>query len=69
MKNEAEQTSVVCHWEENFGGVYETECAKMFVIVDGTPTENEMRFCCYCGRTVVVAPYREADDREGEMTP
>lgn len=27
-----------------------TDCGESFDITEGTPTENHMRFCCYCGK-------------------
>ena len=27
-----------------------TECHNDFIIIDGTPTDNKMKFCCYCGK-------------------
>lgn len=38
-----------CEWEEDRDGNWETACGEMFVIIDGTPTENSMRYCPYCG--------------------
>lgn len=32
--------------------LWETECDELFDFVDGTPTENGMRYCCYCGRPI-----------------
>ena len=44
-----EQLSV-CHWaEDEDSGAYDTECGHTFALNDGTPAENEMAFCCYCG--------------------
>lgn len=44
---------------------WDTSCRQLFEIYDGTPTENGMTFCCYCGK-----PIREAIDHarriEGE---
>ena len=44
-----------CEWtlydEEN--NLWETECDEISQIMDGTPKENTMRFCCYCGKKIV----------------
>ena len=34
-------------------GAWETECGNMFEVTDGTPNENDMKFCPYCGKTLV----------------
>lgn len=28
---------------------WETTCGNAFTLNDGTPRDNRMRFCCYCG--------------------
>lgn len=40
-----------CHWklEEPDWNAYATECGEMFCIEMGTPQENKMRFCPFCG--------------------
>ena len=40
----------VCVWEEDSDGNWETACGNIFCLNEGTPSENEMRFCCYCGK-------------------
>lgn len=37
-----------CIWTET-GEMWETTCGNAFVLNDGTPADNEMKFCCYCG--------------------
>lgn len=32
---------------------YETECGESFVITNGTPHDNGMKFCCYCGGNLI----------------
>lgn len=56
-----------CKWHNypETDNVWDTDCGQSFEIYDGTPTENGMGFCCYCGK-----PIREAIDHarrvEGE---
>jgi len=40
----------VCDWkhDENYN-CYDTTCGHAFVINDGTPAENDMKYCPYCG--------------------
>ena len=42
---------------------WDTSCRKLFEIYDGTPTENGMTFCCYCGK-----PIREAIDHARRLS-
>lgn len=39
---------MTCLWNE-VGEMWETECGHAFVLNDGTPSDNDMKFCCYCG--------------------
>jgi len=43
-----------CLWSraDDDTDVWETKCGHAFTIIDGTPTDNQMAFCCYCGRRV-----------------
>jgi len=41
-----------CVWTESDDG-WVTDCGRIFVLNDGTPAENEMRFCFSCGRPLV----------------
>ena len=56
-----------CEWrEEGYeGGTWETSCGKAFSLIDGTPEENEMKHCPYCGGVLKqIAPDSEDDDDE-----
>lgn len=48
-----------CVWSEDEDGTWETECGNAFVIEAGSPTENDFRFCTYCGAELVEEPSRE----------
>ena len=39
-----------CVWTEDEDGNYETDCGQMFCFIEGGPTDNGMKFCCYCGK-------------------
>lgn len=41
-----------CLWtqQEAFGDWYSTTCENEFVLNDGSPKENGMRFCLFCGK-------------------
>ena len=41
-----------CLWSraDDDTDVWETTCGHAFTIIDGSPADNQMAFCCYCGR-------------------
>lgn len=39
-----------------------TDCANEFEITEGTPDENQMKFCCYCGGRLVQVIEPEPED-------
>lgn len=50
--DKSQTTADPCEWElvDSDFGTWESSCENVFVIHEGTPSENEMHFCCYCGR-------------------
>jgi hypothetical protein len=46
-----------CTWQYNsdeFGeDTWATSCGETFLINDGVPSDNKMKFCCYCGGSLV----------------
>ena len=48
-----------CEWKQDENGLWETECGNVFEITDGTPHENEMCYCPYCGKTLVHIDTKE----------
>ena len=42
-----------CQWTQDRENNYETSCEHIFCIIEGTPTENDMLFCPYCGKDIV----------------
>lgn len=53
-----------CQWSQDRENNYETSCEHIFCIIEGTPTENEMRFCPYCGKEILQELIDEViDDR------
>ena len=51
-----------CSWvQDGDGGPYATDCSHYFSVNEGTLAENEMAFCCYCGRPVDEVLYEEED--------
>lgn len=43
-----------CQWvyDEDMDA-YETECGHAFTLIDGTPAENHMKYCAYCGQMLL----------------
>ncbi len=37
-----------CEWIDDEEGIFQTSCGGSFVFTEGTPNENEFKFCCYC---------------------
>ena len=49
---------VECGWTHTTSiiedeGIWETLCGNAFTFVEGTPQDNKIKFCCYCGRPIV----------------
>lgn len=56
-----------CTWAEDEDGPWKTDCGHAFELNDGGPSENQMRFCCYCGRPLAEARFvPEPDEEETE---
>lgn len=59
-----------CTWKLHKNGpwvdeVWATECDNDFIMADGTPTENEFKWCCFCGGRIideVVVGYDDDDE-------
>ena len=41
-----------CQWVEDEAWV--TSCGHLFEIINGAPADNQMMFCCYCGRPITT---------------
>jgi hypothetical protein len=55
-----------CLWrEESDGfeslGIWHTECENAFQLSEGTPSENSMRYCCYCGKPLKEIKWPETN--------
>ena len=50
-----------CTWkqDEDYGDSWATKCCEMFVLNDGGPAENKMRFCPFCGKPIAVQRFHE----------
>lgn len=52
-----------CTWTEDEDGVWDTACGNRFEIMNGTPTENELAFCPYCGKGLECSAW--VDEQRG----
>ena len=59
-----------CIWAESNGDAefWHTSCDQDFVFIEGTPSENGMKFCCYCGANLVEKKWEEPPDAEDLST-
>ena len=39
-----------CIWTEDDDGIYLTSCENAFEFMNGSPEDNHMKFCPYCGK-------------------
>ncbi len=57
-----------CHWLQDGdedSGTYMASCnQRYFSVVDGTPKDNHMEHCCYCGKPLVEVPIEPEDNHE-----
>jgi len=42
-----------CRWADDDDGIWRTECGGAWTLMAGTPTDNGMGWCPYCGRPLV----------------
>jgi len=54
--------STPCTWTQDIDGNWETSCDEVYCIADGTPAENRMKFCTYCGAPIVEKVYEEGEE-------
>lgn len=50
-----------CTWECD-DDYWSTSCSQQFYIVAGTPSENDMKYCCYCGGELTEKPAPKQPD-------
>lgn len=54
-----------CTWQQDGdrdSGVYGTSCRRYFNLEDGTPEDNKMAWCCYCGKKLAQELITEDED-------
>lgn len=67
LKEAREQIDVLlkvageCTWKEDDEGNWDTTCGEAFQFNDGTPSENSMKYCCYCGKPLKEVMWEEEE--------
>jgi hypothetical protein len=54
-----------CTWHQDGdsdSGTYSTSCRHHFNLEDGTPEDNKMSWCCYCGKKLAQELITEGGD-------
>jgi hypothetical protein len=52
-----------CEWEQiEDGNDWSTSCGDLFTLLDGKPSDNDMKFCCYCGKKMKEKIYNPTFD-------
>lgn len=50
-------TDQSCLWEYSEGeGAWFSACEDAWTFHEGTPKENGMKFCCFCGKPIIEEP-------------
>jgi hypothetical protein len=60
--------TTACKWEQDVDGDWDTGCGHRFVIIEGMPSDNDMLFCCYCGKQLDENPSGEPREPKGGNT-
>ena len=54
-----------CTWEYcEFEESWNTSCGKSFMVLDGGPAENGMKYCPFCGGKLIELPDEKGKGRE-----
>jgi hypothetical protein len=68
LKAALEQPNECCLWLQDGdedSGTYMASCnRRYFMFEDGTPTDNRMTHCCYCGKPLVEVPIEPEDNHD-----
>lgn len=66
LPTDPKEHPTVCGWQRDEDGNDHTDCGGTWCLDDGTPPENDMKFCPYCGKLIGWCDYvpEEEDDDE-----
>lgn len=53
-----------CKWTADEDGVWWTACGQGYVLNEGGPVENRLKYCGWCGQPLVEVPYVEDIDED-----
>jgi hypothetical protein len=58
-----------CKWEQEIedGSRWSTSCGHSFYLSEGMPGENEMAFCCFCGKEIIEVPCPLYEDLDYDL--
>ncbi len=56
-----EKNTETCEWCDDYDGVWQTTCGNAWQFNNGGPINNKMKFCPYCGKSLIEKRI-EADD-------
>ena len=60
---------LACGWtQDSDGSAWATGCGHLFDVNDGTPKENGMCWCCFCGRELKQTPYTDDEQANAEVS-
>ena len=45
-----------CVWQEDYEGVWYSRCGEAFVLLEGSPADNDYHFCPACGHPLHMQP-------------
>ena len=61
MEREMVSNTNKCVWSEDSDGTWQTSCEQAFCLNDGSPSDNDMKYCCYCGKALAECKYVEEE--------
>lgn len=48
-----------CKWVQDEEDVWNTDCGNNFIINEGSPIDNNMKYCCYCGKQIKTVLFEQ----------
>lgn len=66
MTKKDDLNPAVCAWQDDEDGTSHTDCGELWQCADGSPPENGMKFCPYCGKLMAWCSYQEPEVDDDE---
>lgn len=58
IHNLAQEMKETCLWVQDaydeYAGAWDTACGDRFELIEGNPHQNNMHFCPFCGKRLVI---------------